>query len=206
MPELKPYHHTDLRKTLLQAAVAAAQAIGPERVSLREVARQAGVSPTAAYRHFANHQALLEEVKHYALELLADRVADALEASTARGSALQIATTKLHIIWDEYIRFALEEPGLFRAALNNRVTPQVMPEVVNDRAYALLGDVMDAFIAAGGMPRVHKQQAQLYMWAAMHGLAELCIHGPLANLSRSEQRQLSEFAFEAMQKGITAPS
>ena len=57
-----PYHHGDLRRALLEAGVALARAGGPEAVALRAATRAAGVSPNAAYRHFADRDALLSAV------------------------------------------------------------------------------------------------------------------------------------------------
>ena len=65
------YHHGNLRPALVEAAVALAQARGPEGVVLREVARQTGVSHNAAYRHFADREELLAEVADAAMRQLA---------------------------------------------------------------------------------------------------------------------------------------
>lgn len=204
MPRPKPYHHTNLRAALLQAAIDVTRTSGPEQVSLRDLARHAGVSAPAAYRHFESYQALMEEVKRYALTLLAERIAQALDSFTPSSAAAQtVATERLRVIWDGYISFAIHETGLFKAALDSHITPQVMPEVVNDQAYAMLGDAVDALFATSEK-RAHpnKQYAQLYIWAAMHGLAELYMHGPLANLSDTERQELSTFAFEATCRGV----
>lgn len=55
----RPYHHGNLRQALLEAALAMAQELGPERVSVREAARRLGVSPAAPFRHFPNRRALM---------------------------------------------------------------------------------------------------------------------------------------------------
>src|SRR5215471_3517366 len=73
------YRHGDLRRALLEAGIALAQAGGPEAVVLREATRRAGVVPNAAYRHFASREALLQAVRAAALS----RLALAIEAELA---------------------------------------------------------------------------------------------------------------------------
>src|ERR1700760_4766782 len=67
----KPYHHGALRSALVEASIALARAGGPDRIVLREAARAAGVSHSAAYRHFADRDALLAEVSGFARNELA---------------------------------------------------------------------------------------------------------------------------------------
>ena len=61
----KPYHHGSLRSALIEASIALAREGGPDRVILREAARAAGVSHSAAYRHFADRDALLADCLLY---------------------------------------------------------------------------------------------------------------------------------------------
>jgi AcrR family transcriptional regulator len=107
-----PYHHGNLRAALLEAGVELARERGPSGVALREVARRTSVSHNAAYRHFADHDALLAEIAaHGAAELEAamvrrlDTVRDGDPASRAR--------RRLREIGRAYVEFALAEPGLF---------------------------------------------------------------------------------------------
>src|SRR4051794_41960565 len=65
------YRHGDLKRALLEAGVQLARAGGPDAVTLREATRRAGVVPNAAYRHFANREALLRAVRAAALSALA---------------------------------------------------------------------------------------------------------------------------------------
>ncbi|TFI49649.1 TetR/AcrR family transcriptional regulator, partial [Diaphorobacter sp. DS2] len=69
-PARATYRHGDLKRALLDAGVALAREGGPAAVVLREATRRAGVVPNAAYRHFQNHQALLEAVRAEALSEL----------------------------------------------------------------------------------------------------------------------------------------
>src|SRR5207248_9133955 len=102
-PGKKGYHHGSLHSALIEASVALAREGGPDRVILREAARAAGVSHSAAYRHFSDREALLTEVSRSArgelaarMRLGVDRATDPLDRLAAVGSA--------------YVGFALAEP------------------------------------------------------------------------------------------------
>ncbi|MDP9461160.1 MAG: TetR/AcrR family transcriptional regulator, partial [Actinomycetota bacterium] len=99
---------------------------GPAAVVLREAARQVQVSPTAAYRHFADKQALLLAVRREALGLLGERMLDTADrAGTDLGPLLHFRA-----LGQGYVEFALAEPGLFRtlAAAGVVVQPGLAPE------------------------------------------------------------------------------
>ena len=81
LPERQAYHHGDLRQALVQAALELAREGGPQAIVLREATRRAGVVPNAAYRHFANHQALFEAVRSAALTALAQAIEAAMQAA-----------------------------------------------------------------------------------------------------------------------------
>lgn len=93
----RPYHHGDLPAALLDAALGLLE--DGETFSLRAVARRAGVSPNAPYRHYADKEALLAALATYGFGRLADR----LEAAA-----------DLTDMAEQYVAFALAHPGLFR--------------------------------------------------------------------------------------------
>ena len=66
-PRPTSYHHGNLRKALIDAAVQLVEEGGPEKVSVREVAKRAGVSPGAPFRHFSNKTALMTAVAEQAM-------------------------------------------------------------------------------------------------------------------------------------------
>src|SRR3954469_7865232 len=80
---IQPYHHGNLRPVLVDTAVELARTAGPDAVVLREVARRAGVSHNAAYRHFADRAALLGEVSGRAMADLERAMTTRIEAVTA---------------------------------------------------------------------------------------------------------------------------
>ncbi len=101
----RPYHHGDLRAALLDAALELLD--DPEAFSLRAVARRAGVSPNAPYRHYEDKEALLAAVAAHGF----DRLADRLDAAGTHADMAQA-----------YVAFALEHPGLFRLMYGRSTT------------------------------------------------------------------------------------
>src|SRR5229473_5557820 len=129
-PERSTYRHGDLRRALLEAGVDLARDGGPDAVVLREATRRAGVAPNAAYRHFASRQALLQAVRAAALARLAVAIEAELAGLGRRRRPAAFARASLRAVGTGYLRFALEETGLFRTAF---AVPDEMPDD-SDRA------------------------------------------------------------------------
>src|ERR1700760_77034 len=108
----KSYHHGALQSALVEASIALAREGGPDRVVLREAARAAGVSHSAAYRHFADREALLTEVSRHARAELAAEMRRRVNRTTDPQKRLQAVGVA-------YIDFALNQPGLFRTAFTS---------------------------------------------------------------------------------------
>src|ERR1700739_4836490 len=126
-PGRKPYHHGALHSALIEASIARAPEGGPDRVILREAARAAGVSHSAAYRHFSDREALLAEVSRHARSELAAQ----MRRRVARAKGPR---QRLRAVGMAYIDFALTEPGLFRTAFTSH--PATSPVADQDRADA----------------------------------------------------------------------
>src|ERR1700754_3095160 len=108
----KGYHHGALHSALIEASIALAREGGPDRVILREAARAAGVSHSAAYRHFADREALLAEVSRFARSELAAEMA-------RRVNRTKDPRKRMRAVGGAYIDFALAQPGLFRTAFTS---------------------------------------------------------------------------------------
>jgi AcrR family transcriptional regulator len=112
---VKTYHHGNLRAELLRTAVELAREEGPSGVVLREVARRAGVSHNAAYRHFADRDELLSATA----EAGQDALSKAMAGRAARvrgGDRAERSVRRLREIGKAYVLFAVREPGLFATA------------------------------------------------------------------------------------------
>ena len=180
------YRHGDLRQALLEAGVEMARIGGPDAIVLREATRQAGVSPNAAYRHFADRQALLVAVSATAQGRVADAMQDARTA--VEGTTEHDARARLRAVGSAYLRFAREQSGLFRAAFT--VPDNLQNSGDSAKAgqagltpFQVLGAVLDELVEVGALPSERRANAELLAWSAVHGLGMLVIDGPLRGLT-----------------------
>jgi AcrR family transcriptional regulator len=218
------YHHGDLRNALIGAATDLAREGGPESVVLRAAARRVGVSPTAAYRHFAGQAELLHAVKELGQERLARSMETGGHARLAEAGEPESAEARMRALGHGYLSFALAEPGLYRVAFC-RDTLRLSPldgafapgkAVTGDgqedgadwefRSFEILVSALDDLVEQGRMPAGRRPGAELTAWATVHGLAMLCLDGPLAQASPEEIHAVAERAFDVLIAGFTARS
>ena len=211
-PIRRGYRHGDLRRALLQAGVELAREGGPPAVVLREATRRAGVVPNAAYRHFANHQALLEAVRAEALAGLARAIEAEVKAAQRLQGGQRRARAAFRGVGLGYLRFARAEPGLFRTAFAARPfeLQEFAPEDMAPRGasgldpYQLLGSTLDGMVAAGLLPPSQRPGAEFLAWSAVHGMAMLMLDGPLRGLDDAACRVLAERLVAMVEQGLLA--
>ncbi|WP_030689733.1 TetR/AcrR family transcriptional regulator [Streptomyces globisporus] len=168
MSQTGTYHHGDLRAACLSAARELLEEDGGAGLSLRAVARRAGVSATAPYRHYADRDALVSAVAAEGYRELAQHLAAAHPAPSTPDDLASVAVA--------YVRFALDHPALFRAMFAEPCDPTDEERVAATgviTAY-VRGIVRDAFPGAdetGPLPTA--------VWALVHGLAFLHLDGKL---------------------------
>lgn len=166
----RSYHHGDLRAALIDAALALVEEAGGDEVSLREVARRVGVSATAVYRHFPDKNALMAALARVALERLA---AAQRSASAAAGGGM----AGFNATGAAYVRFALDNPGLFRLVFAHPPRGQAKAGLPADEdAMAMLKTAAAALAPPGADPAVFALQC----WSLAHGLAMLMLDGQIA--------------------------
>lgn len=170
MSTSKSYHHGDLRSALLSAGLKALEGQGEAELSLRAMAREVGVSPTAVYRHFPDRSALLAALAAEGLRLLGEAQQAAQEATADRAAGFA-ATGRA------YVRFALANPALFRLTFTHGGWSG-NPETGVDLASKLL-TANAAALAQGDAARARTLAFQ--GWASAHGLALLILDGMLPN-------------------------
>jgi AcrR family transcriptional regulator len=181
------YRHGDLRQALITAGVELAREGGPDAVVLREATRRVGVSPNAAYRHFADRRALLTAVSASAQGLVADSMLAGV-AEKGTDDAATAARGRLRAVGEGYLRFAREQPGLFRAAftvpddLANSGSP-AKAGAAGLTPFQILSETLDELERAGVLPPDRRAGAELHAWSAVHGLGMLIIDGPLRGLT-----------------------
>ena len=203
------YHHGHLREALVDAAIALATESGPSGVVLRAVTRQVGVSPNAAYRHFADRDALLAEVAHRAMRGLVDAMARRQETVPTDGDPRQRAVERLEAIGRGYVDFALAQPGLFRVcfAAPPDVTlgevPAAAPEPAAD-PFGVLNAALDDLVEVGFLPAERRPGAEVLCWSVVHGFATLHLDGPLAGTPEAEREQALGAALTHIALGLGA--
>lgn len=189
-PERSTYHHGDLRRALLDAGLDLARDGGPDAVVLREATRRVGVSANAAYRHFVDRDALLDEVVSRAQSQAADVIAAQIEAASDVHGRAPRARARFRAVGVGYLRFAMTEPGLFRTAfavptdLSRAASPDAAG-TCGRTPFQLLGDTLDEMLDAGALPAEQRPGAEFLAWSAVHGLAMLALEGPLRDLPPS---------------------
>jgi AcrR family transcriptional regulator len=200
------YHHGNLRSALVETGLAMAREHGPDGVALREVARRVGVSHNAAYRHFADREALLGAVGEVGMELLTKamhrRLADVPDGLEPVARAQQ----RLRAVGRAYFEFALAEPGLFRTAFSALahaapVEPEGTPEE-DAGPYALLNTVLDELVDAGYLAPERRPQADVVCWSGVHGVAVLHLDGPLQGALPEEREASMLRFFDIVERGL----
>jgi AcrR family transcriptional regulator len=206
-PKRATYRHGDLYRALLDAGVELARSGGPDAVVLREVTRRVGVAPNAAYRHFADHQALLGAVCAVAQSALAVAMETEQDAVSAEDPVTR-ARGRLRAVGSAYLSFAQREPGLFRTAfsvpgdLRYAEHPRAAGES-GRTAYQLLGAALDDMVEAGALPMGRRPGAEVAAWAAVHGLAMLLIDGPLRALDAPSVDYVTQQLLDMVKRGLT---
>jgi AcrR family transcriptional regulator len=200
------YRHGDLRRALLDAGIALAQAGGPDAIVLREATRRAGVVPNAAYRHFASRQELLQAVRMAALGRLARSIEAKLDAVRADLAPVELARASLRAVGLGYLHFALAETGLFRTVFTEAHewgSPD--PAKAGESGlnpFQLLGVALDRMVAAGVLPKERRAGAEFLAWSAVHGLAMLIIDGPLRDLPQQHSDLLQQRVVAMVEQGL----
>src|SRR5690554_275614 len=201
------YHHGGLREALLEAGLEMAREGGPDAVVLREATRRSSVSPNAAYRHFADRQALLDVVSATAQGMAADRMEEALASATMTGDRKGDARQELRAVGAGYLAFAREEPGLFRAAFTvpHDLTEATTPDKAGERGrtpFQILSDALDHLVDAGVLPAERRENAELHAWSSVHGLGMLIIDGPLRGFTDAMVETASQRLLDMVDRGL----
>ena len=186
----KPYHHGNLVDALLTAAVEIINEHGVEKLSMRELARRAGVSPGAPFQHFPNKAALITAVAEQAMGRLTAAVLAAEEEVNEQGGL-----ERLESIGRGYLRWALRNPTHFvvissRSLINFRQSEslQQQNDAIRERMVALL----DQAVAEKALsPTSDIQQIVFAARAFVYGLARMAVDGHLPEWHVQESPDLA---------------
>jgi AcrR family transcriptional regulator len=196
-PRKRRYHHGDLRRALLDEALATIRTEGVAGLTLREIGARLGVSRTALYRHFADKRALLTAVATEGFRTLRQQLVTAWEEGGRNNAAF-------HAMGVAYVRFAVANPSHYRVMFGGSVKPQAHDPELAVEAEGAFQALVDAIAALQHDAVVRRDDTVLmanYVWALVHGMAMLGIDGQLREVGTVEE--LVQYALERLRTGIT---
>jgi AcrR family transcriptional regulator len=203
----RPYHHPNLRQALIDAALELLRAEGPGALTLRGVARVAGVSQTAPYRHFPDRAALVAAVADDGFRRLHARMRGAEGAGGGPGDASQRAA--LRQLGLAYVRFGLDHPAEYRIMFGPEAAPRrddgaPPPSAAREAVYELLTrgiiELQQRRVIRAGDPGA----LAMSCWAMMHGIVMLSLDGRVAQVGRRPD-ELAEGATMVLMHGMARP-
>lgn len=200
------YHHGDLKSALVRTGYDVARTQGPEAVSLRALTRAVGVTPGAAYRHFANGDQLMHAISLRAMADLA-RSIEAHQAVVTGDDAAQRARDQLTAVGTGYVDFALDEPGGFGVALSSLLTMEHSndPDGAGETGrtpFQLLHDALEGLVVTGQLDADRAEPAAILCWSSVHGFASLATRGPLRMMPRAELDALAAQLVRGIVEGV----
>ena len=195
------YHHGDLRNALLEAALAQIAAHGGRALSLREVARAAGVSHTASYRHFPSKESLLAAIAEQGFVMLGDAVGAAVQAHPDEPlAALQASGIA-------YVEFGVQYPHhlqiMFGGLIGQHADHPGLKQAA-EGAYERLREAVRNAQNSGDLRSGDERIIALASWAQVHGLALLIAGGQIADDSGASPpaRYLATEVTRLLQQGL----
>lgn len=177
------YHHGDLPAALLRAADKSMEKEGLEALTLRTLARRAGVSHAAPYRHFRDRESLLAALAAEGFAMLAEAQRAAAAAGGLRGMG------------EAYVRFALARPQRFRLMFGGQLKIARHPalrEIATKTFAGLSGALAERVGTATGA-----RDASIAAWALVHGLVQLLLGDRIAAAAR-EGRSEAQFVSDVL--------
>ena len=179
------YHHGDLRSALLDTGLRLLRSRTADDLSLRELAREVGVSAAAIYRHFPDKGALMAALAREGLERLATAQRQATRAAGGGGAGFLASGMA-------YVRFAVDNPALFRMMFSAAQASDPLDaasDSVPSAMRALRQDI--EALVPGGASAAERTAAALHAWSLVHGLAQLVLDHQIAADWRLIERVLS---------------
>ena len=199
---LKPYHHGDLRRVLVEAALQLVEEGGAAGVSVREAARRAGVSPGAPFRHFPSRDALMNAVAEEAQRRFRAEIEAAL-AQAPSGDPL----ARFRCMGLAYLRWAIRNPTYFEIISSGRVFAHDQAAGLSRDNAELIG-MTEAILADAAAQRqlrsVDLKQVQIAGRALVYGFARMNIDGhfPRSGVAEAEAERTAEAVLDLFIDGI----
>lgn len=199
----RQYHHGDLRNALIEAAIPLLETHGPAALSLREVAKAAGVSHAAPYRHFRDKTELLEEIAVSGYDTLTQACRSA-QRRYADDPAKQLVEAGIG-----YLLFVVEQPRVAHLMFGGMIALDACGDALQQAsgtAFKSLVAIVASGVEAGVFKTAPAQELTLAAWSMVHGLATLITSGMLGSVAgnRREVRRLGRQLAETLLHGMLA--
>ena len=202
MSQSKSYHHGNLRQALLDTALEQLQSCSIEKLSLRAVAKQVGVSQTAVYRHFSDKQGLLAALAEEGFNELFAQCSQAVQPHHRAPEAMQASGLA-------YIRFAAANPQRYKLMFGNSLPERQRHPDLEDsgcRAFGMIVSLIELGVSQGDFIEGDIQQLSRSAWAMVHGLSSLVIDNFIKAESEQELYQQLETSLSVITRGLSSPA
>lgn len=198
----KGYHHGDLPRALVAAALSLIEKRGPEGLTLREAAASVGVTHGAAYRHFEDKAALLAAVAEEGYRALAQRLAK------ARATAVGDARARLRALAAAYVEFAMDHPAHYRVMSGPRLNEDdrfpSLEAAVNEVFAFVLAEI-ERGQSEGAVRAGPAADLAVGIWIAAHGYVELVL-GRRIKVKSARAKAYFERLLEPFLEGMAEPT
>ena len=173
------YHHGDLEVALITTARKFVKKNGLESLSLRQIAQEIGVSPSAAYHYFPDRNSLLSALGFSLFEELADY--QERELAKVAGASARAARERFRVLGRTYFEWAIREPHFFNLMFSDfcLIESSVEQAGKENRAYQTLIHCLDDLVETGSMDKKLRASAELLSWSVVHGTTSLIVSGHL---------------------------
>ena len=197
MADKKSYHHGDLRRALLDSALAIIEEQDVSTLSLRQVARRAGVSHTAPYRQFADKEELLAAVAEEGFQEFSRYLEQARDAESTSLNQLQATG-------NAYVEYALRYPTHYRVMFGSYChDADAFPSLTTtaNQSFQILVEIIEAGQATEDIKPGEPQLLALANWSLVHGLAMLLLDNRLG-IKKDATQPLIQKTIELMEHGV----
>jgi AcrR family transcriptional regulator len=201
MPSKKTYHHGDLKNALIQSGVKILAKEGVAGLSLRKVAKKAGVSHAAPYAHFHDKQALIAAISADGLRRLYEQMSLVVDAYPNKPAKQLTEGAKA------YLHFAQEHPDQFRIMFSGVIESEKdHPDYVemSIKSYQRVIRIVEACQAQGVLRSESAEALGVALWSVVHGLTMLLIEGQLSQ-SLTDQIRAEELLIAALNQFSLKP-
>ena len=186
-PAPRAYHHGDLKAALVEAGVEILRGNGPEALTLREVARRAGVSQAAPYRHFKDRRELVAAVAERGFSRLGEAMHRAMESAGGRPGLRHVA--------EAYVEFGLANPAEYRVMFGPEVAVTDDLPSLRETGRSVLSFVAEGLAGlqkAGLVGPGDPWLMAVATWSTMHGLVTLSLDGQASGVAANVDELVQE--------------